>query len=439
MTRTPQATEQLAALAIHLAERREHLLTAWREAAEADPELATVSALSRSQFNDHIPEVLDAFERRLRGQQAQATTDQNQRAAEHGMHRWRHGYNQRQVMREWGHLQLCLVDELEAYAGAHTDLDPAVMPTARRELAQLFSEGVVESASQYAHLQQVEAAGRLQDLQQAFVQVKEVQRRRADMWREAAHDLRNNIGVVKNVTAVLNSDVTEEMRDQFLAMVQRAVDAMHRLLEDLMSLTRLEAGQEQRHVVAFDAGNMLTELCANLEPMAAERGLFLKAAGPVALPVEGDSVKTRRIAQNLLFNALKYTEQGGVKVTWGEAPGLESERWLLCVQDTGPGIDDGLVPPLAHSLKEATDEARAVEIKAEQAGDPNAQPERAPTLASQSEHRSQPPGEGIGLSIVKRLCELLDASLDLETKRGQGSTFRVAFPRRYESPAKPGT
>jgi light-regulated signal transduction histidine kinase (bacteriophytochrome) len=96
------------------------------------------------------------------------------------------------------------------------------------------------------------------------------------------------------------------------------------------------------------------------------------------------------------------------------------------------------VPPVAHALKEATEEARSVEKKAERAGDPGAHPERVPTLASQSDHRPQPPGEGIGLSIVKRLCELLDAGLDLETKPGQGSTFRVTFPRHYETPAKSG-
>jgi signal transduction histidine kinase len=76
-----------------------------------------------------------------------------------------------------------------------------------------------------------------------------------------------------------------------------------------------------------------------------------------------------------------------------------------------------------------------VEEKAEEAGDASAQAEASPTLPSQSTHRpdTQATGQGIGLSIVKRLCDLLDASLDLVTEPGRGSTFRVMFPRRYYS------
>ena len=63
---------------------------------------------------------------------------------------------------------------------------------------------------------------------------------------------------------------------------------------------------------------------------------------------------------------------------------------------------------------------------------PSLQTDTAPTLASRSNPPPQlPAGEGIGLSIVKRLCELLDASIELESSEGEGTTFRVIFPRRY--------
>ena len=110
------------------------------------------------------------------------------------------------------------------------------------------------------------------------------------------------------------------------------------------------------------------------------------------------------------------------------------DRWVLNVQDTGPGFADGPVTPIAHALKEATDEAKTVQEKV--AGSPrSADSASAPPLTSQSNHRStdESPGEGIGLSIVKRLCELLDASLELETARGKGTVFRVVFPRRYDA------
>jgi len=92
MTPGESAREQIDAVAAHLAARREALLQRWREAADADPELTTASALSREQFFDHIPEVLDAFERMLRAryreERAEAAEDQREGAAGHGMHRW---------------------------------------------------------------------------------------------------------------------------------------------------------------------------------------------------------------------------------------------------------------------------------------------------------------------------------------------------------------
>ena len=83
------------------------------------------------------------------------------------------------------------------------------------------------------------------------------------------------------------------------------------------------------------------------------------------------------------------------------------------------------VTPLAQAIKKSTEEVQVVEQEAESAGQELTFVAPAPMLRPESEHRPdyQPPGEGIGLSIVKKLCELLDASLELETERGKGSTF----------------
>lgn len=438
MNRPTQISEQLAALAAHLNERREAILQAWREAAKNDSDLNSASTLSRAQFNDHIPEVLDAFERLLsaphRAAETEAADEQKEGAAGHGLHRWQQGYNQREVMREWGHLQLCLVDELEIYAETHPDIGKEVMATARRSLARLCSEGVSESAAQYARLQQTEAAGRVRDLDQALLQLRELERKRAELLREAAHDLRGNLGIVNNATLLLkHGDMPETQRAHFLTLLEKGVTSLQILLNDLTSLARLEAGHEQRQVAVFDAAATIRDMCINMQPFAGERRLFLKIEGPEKLLVEGDAVKVQRIVQNLLINALKYTERGGVKVAWDEVGAGGMERWTVCVQDTGPGFQGGDVTPLARALKHATEGAQEVEDKAEEPSESSERAEAAPTLASQSSQKSASrlPGEGIGLSIVKRLCELLDASLELETAAGEGTTFRVVFPRRY--------
>jgi signal transduction histidine kinase len=181
---------------------------------------------------------------------------------------------------------------------------------------------------------------------------------------------------------------------------------------------------------------MLAEFCATSLPLAHERGLFLKMDGPKSLPVEGDRAKIQRMLQNLLLNALKYTRQGGVTVIWGLGEDRDTKRWMFCVQDTGPGLDAGPGAPLARQLYEATQTVH----EADDIYPPGVAGHvaNAPTVPAQSETlpASQLPGEGVGLSIVKRLCELLDASLELETSPGEGSTFRVILPRRYDDGVK---
>src|SRR5262249_57579873 len=132
-------------------------------------------------------------------------------------------------------------------------------------------------------------------------------------------------------------------------------------------------------------------------------GFFLAAEGPASLQIEGDAIKTRRIAQNLLLNALKYTEQGGVRVSWAETKVGDLERWVLNVQDTGPGFANGSVPPITQVLKEATDEAKLVE-KEQESPDAGGGVASAAPLQSQSAHRpnDEATGEGLGLSIANR-------------------------------------
>ena len=139
-------------------------------------------------------------------------------------------------------------------------------------------------------------------------------------------------------------------------------------------------------------------------------------------------MKILRIAQNLVLNALKVTERGGVCVQWQERNDSGAQQWVLCVQDTGPGFQaQSPSAPLESALRQATAESHELDANA------GSQAQPAATLKSQSDPHalSVPAGEGIGLSIVKRLCELLDASLELETAPGAGTTFRVVLPRAY--------
>ncbi len=468
------ARAQMLDLATHLEARREAILSAWHEKAEADASLTTASSLSRVQFNDHIPEVLKGFERRLRMWRAEATPAsraqgqdagkvEDNDAAEHGLHRWQQGYNLRELTAEWGHLQLCLSEELDEYQAAHPDAQREVLAAARRGTVHLCIEGISESVAQYARLQQAEAAGHARDLKESLEQLNELERHRAEMMREAAHDLRGNLSVVSGATSMLQRDnVPEPVREEFLSLLQDGVSSLQNMLNDLMDLARLEAGHETRKIAPFDAALLLNQLGAASQAMAQERDLYLRCEGPDELLVSGDEVKVRRIAQNLLLNALKYTIHGGVTLSWKER---DAEHWALSVCDSGPGLSLGPAAPLAQSLQSATATSREIEAKAGEL-DPQDVPtpiEALPVEALQALHagansndsnaaarpstngrwvqeplaqdrrdQAREPGEGIGLSIVKRLCELLDAGLELDSQAGRGSTFCVVLPRFYD-------
>jgi signal transduction histidine kinase len=426
-------------VAAHLEARRAQILTRWHHKVGADPGVGAASSLARAQFIDHIPRILDAFDRALtarsRQGEAAAEADELAGAAEHGEHRWLHGYNSRETLREWGHLHMSMLGELESFALGETDIDASVVSEARIMLAQLFVDCMVESASSHAALERAEAAGRLRELERVLEQLRSVERERTELWREAAHDLRGNVGAVKLAANALGHAVATPELPAFVSLVRKSADSLDTLLNDLIELARLEAGREQRNVARFNARTEISELCDSLQPLAASRKLFLRFDAPAALVVDGDAVKVRRIAQNLILNALKYTDKGGVVVSCADVATCEVARWALTVGDTGVGLDASMMAPLAQALSTATKEAHAIARESAK-GQTAAELSTAPTLPSASvpvRGASEQPGEGVGLSIVKRLCELLDASMELETKPGSGTTFRIIFPRQYSA------
>ena len=350
------------------------------------------------------------------------------------MHRWQQGYDIREAMREWGHLETVIMRALDRYAASHRRLESAVMPAARESLVQLLLEGTCESAGRYVRLQQAEAASRVRDLESTLRALQTLEDERSKLLRETAHDLRGSVGVLASTTALLaQPQVTGPARDRFHNLLQQRIQSIGALLSDLVELARLEAGQSPLKVERFDAAEGLRAYCEMLRPAAAELNLFLKCRGSRSLLVEGDPLKLQRIVQNLLLNALKATKEGGVEVRWSIDKDKTARRWVLSIADTGPGFALQSAGPLRHALKRATDAARDAESRPTNRSGDAARTRDSDLLAAGSGPGSAtlPSGEGIGLSIVKRLCEVLGATLELETAPGRGTTIRIAFPLRY--------
>ncbi len=430
-----ETLESLDALASFLRDRRESILEIWRAIVLADPRLETAANTSVVHFENIVPRIFDSFERALRlASDRPLSQSEREKFFEHGSHRWQQGYSLREVVIEWGHFQLCVLAEIERF-GEQPGARHEAVAFARRLWLELCNEGIGDSVEQFTDLQQTEAEGLFLDLQRAVTDLRDLDRKRAEVWHEAAHDLRGNVSLVTSSAAILTEEeVPESLRARAFNLLQTSVTSLLGLLEDLLSLARLEAGRETLHLQPLDAGALLQRLCATLEPRAKEKGLSLRTEGPASLMVEGDTTKIQRIFQNLALNAVKYTEVGEITIGWGSTRESDTDRWRIWIRDTGPGMPaNTLGGPLAEGLREATAAAKKTEIFS---GSSDVEPV-PPVDPSPPPVSFQQPGEGIGLLIVKRLCELLQASLEIASNPGQGTIVQVVLPGTYARPASP--
>lgn len=396
----------------YLYARRETLLNNWRTRCETDESLQTPASLSRQEFNNQVPVLLNILSQRLLRRDAE--TDPGERAAQHGLLRWQRGYSFRELLHELNNFYLTLADELEGYLVLYPDTPAQVMALANREVLRLITEVNVGSATYYDELHQTSAAEQVQTLQLALDQLQQVTRRRGERLRETTHDLRGSFGIVSGAASLLQLPVDEEERQQFLTMLGRNLLTAQQLLEKLSDYTRLEAGQEQLAIEAFDAAHLLHDLVNEAQELASERNLVLKAEGPDRLPVVSDPTTVRRLVQNLVTSALKHTASGWVSVSWATEG---NQHWLISVQDTGSALRERPITMLAEQLK-PLEEPTSIYAS----GIPRV---TTPATHVPEAETTPPASEGIGLFMVKRLCELLKAGMAVETAPEGGTLIRI--------------
>lgn len=224
----------------------------------------------------------------------------------------------------------------------------------------------------------------------------------AQLWQQAVHDLRGKLSVVTAVTSLLQKPRSDLRRLELIAVLDRNVADLRDLLNGVADLARLDTQQERPVICAIDIAKALQGMCGNLRVLASARGLRLEISGPASLVAESDPLMVARIAQNLVLNAIQYTRAAGVTVTYGFCDGAEADHWYFDVGDARGDLFDGdRLGPLrpAGARHPATSAA----------------------------------GEGIGLSIVSRLCRLLGGTIAINSMGGTGRTTRVRLPRHYFS------
>ncbi|WP_461074497.1 PAS domain S-box protein [Spirosoma flavus] len=218
----------------------------------------------------------------------------------------------------------------------------------------------------------------IQLLTQLRVQIRE----RGEFLRSTSHDLRGNFGIIQGAASLLDLANSDEERSQMLSMLNRNLRQATQMLTELLDVARLESGQEKRNLATVDVARLVSEIIESARPLANQRGLWLRAEGDESLLVETDPVKLQRIAQNLILNGLTYTQTGGVTVRWEDF----TDTWQLTIEDTGDGL-----PESGHTKS----------------------------------------GEGIGLVIVRQLCDLLECQQEVDSSPETGTRFQLSFPKKY--------
>ena len=229
----------------------------------------------------------------------------------------------------------------------------------------------------------------------------------------ASHDLLQPLHAARLFIAALKEDPAvsgpgADPNSRTLAVnADRAIDSAHRLLTALLNLSKLEAGGVNPAVTRLSLNSLFDELRREYAPVAAAKGLRLVIA-PSSLWVSSDRDLLRSMLQNLVSNAIRYTDRGRVLV----GARRSGDRVRLFVCDTGRGISDDDQETVFGEFV------------------------RLPGPAVDE------PGAGLGLAIVRRLSSLLDHPLELSSQAGRGATFRITAPRSPadltpEAPAGP--
>jgi CheY-like chemotaxis protein/nitrogen-specific signal transduction histidine kinase len=219
----------------------------------------------------------------------------------------------------------------------------------------------------------------------------------------ASHDLRQPLHAIALFGAVLERELHEHSSGQSARRLMRAVHAMGSSLDTMLDVSRLDAGVVQPEVVATPLKSTLQILNQMFSSRAEDKGLQLRLR-TTPMWVLSDPQLLQRLLANLVENALKYTEQGGVLVV----ARARDNQVCIDVIDTGVGI-------APEHIEQIFDEFYQVD--------------------NPGRDRSQ--GLGIGLSIVRRLSRLLDHPLQIKSRPGMGSRFRLSLPMALPKDAAP--
>ena len=239
-----------------------------------------------------------------------------------------------------------------------------------------------------------------EELREAKNKADRASRQKSSFLANMSHELRTPLtSTVGYGDLLTRPGKSSEERFEWAEQVRRNADHLLGLMNDVLDLAKIESGKFKPDISSCELNDLVTDVCALMRPQAEAKGLYFKVRviGPMPLVIETDSLRLRQTMVNLISNAVKYTDEGGIDIRLHSAANLESGHleFIVEVEDTGVGIH-------AETL--------------EQIFEPFIQDK-------ETAHKSF--GTGLGLSISQNFARMLGGGIEVESKPGRGSLFTL--------------
>ncbi|MBW1868974.1 MAG: response regulator [Deltaproteobacteria bacterium] len=313
----------------------------------------------------------------------------------------------------------------QIWQGINTALSNLFASEETRELAeQLLSKNqeleaqTEELQAQTEELQAMsdELQQRSEELQEQNVeleaqrhQVEEANRLKSEFLSNMSHELRTPLNSVMALSRVLIMQSKEKLSEEeagYLEIIERNGKRLLSLINDILDLSKIEAGKMDLSPRSFSLGGTIEAIMENLGPISGDKGLeMIQEISPDLPRIESDEERVHQILQNLIGNAVKFTDEGSVTVS----AKCDEETFYVRVQDTGIGISE-------KDLSRIFEEFRQVDG----------------TSSRQYE------GTGLGLAIANKAARILGGGIIVESTLGKGSTFSLTLPILWKGPLPEG-
>jgi signal transduction histidine kinase len=238
-------------------------------------------------------------------------------------------------------------------------------------------------------------------LRRSHIEIEQASALKSQFLANMSHEFRTPLNAIMGYTSMLLKGVAGELTPPQRRQMARVDSNAHHLLSiinDILDISRIEAGKMPLTLGEFDLPGLVTEVAAEVEPLIARSRLTVSSVLDQDLPVMvSDRQKVKQIMINLLTNALKFTPEGSVRVLASHAE--ERGEVTIAVEDTGIGIAEEDLEKVFEDFRQA---------------------DNSPTR--------EYGGAGLGLAICRRLAGMLDGQLTVNSKLGSGSTFTLVLP-----------